>query len=120
MIMRTVSFVERGPDQCVGRSVAGERGSWGEGGGMTDEGFWTGKGDIGIERGSWFIFIMWVFERIERDEGGNEGSYSVRRDLEGREGTCVPMKRGLFERAHKLKWVLCSARVKSPFPISIC
>lgn len=75
-------MVESGPDQCVGTTAWGDKTFWvgsARGGGL-------GKGDIGIERGSWFIEMMWVFRRIESDSGDNEGSYDMLLDRGGLRG----------------------------------
>ena len=72
--MRTVSCVDNGPDQCVGTPVSEDMKVWG---GSAEDREGDGKGDIGIERGSWFIEMMWVFKRIESDSEDNEGSYNM-------------------------------------------
>ena len=63
------------PDQWVGTPAFGDKKVWG--GSVREDSVGKGKGDIGIERGSWFIEMMWVFKRIESDSGGNEGSYDL-------------------------------------------
>jgi hypothetical protein len=69
--MRTVSPVDRGPDQCVGKPGGWcEKGDCCAGGAARGE----GKGEMGIERGSWFMARMWVFNSIERDSWDSEGS----------------------------------------------
>lgn len=72
--MRTVSPVDRGPDQCVGNAAGWW---WCEKGdccavGVSLRG--EGKGEMGIERGSWFMARMWVFNSIDRDSWDSEGS----------------------------------------------
>jgi hypothetical protein len=62
MIIRTVSPVDKGPDQCVGNSLSEE---------IDGE---AGNGDIAIERGSWLIWRMFSLRRMSRDAGDMEGS----------------------------------------------
>ena len=66
IIIKTVSPVDRGPDQCVGRRSDSGSCEMGEGG-------W-GKGEMGTERSSWFIFRMCLFSRMLSDSLDSDGS----------------------------------------------
>ena len=103
--MTTVRPEANGPDQCVGILAS------------TTFEFEGGlNGETAVERGSWLIAIMFSLRSISRDgleREGNLTSHYIKK-----EGTCVPINKGLFDKAHKLKCVLCSGSVNLPFPTS--
>jgi len=64
-------------------------------------GRWGSRGDLGLWRGCGCLTVLRGTPGIVR--GANCKILSLCKGGRGEGGTCVPIKRGLFDNAHKLK-----------------
>ena len=94
--------------RMCGRGIAGRGGKMGVGGDMVEPG-WRGGLDL-LPKSLYLIISKVISLKLKG---------AVKLELVPFQGgTWVPINKGLFDKAHKLKCVLCSSSVNLPLPTS--